>query len=293
MSVKLYGWPSYLSFREAVQDSSRNNGIKLSVVIPTLNQAETLEHTLLSIINQDYMNFELIIVDGGSHDHTSSIIEKYRSWISCYISGKDKGQSDAINKGFDVATGQIFSWINSDDFYLPLAFRRISKFFDRNKEIDVVLGSGDVVTKECKFLKHINPMPMKRAHLLKWLEGRWIMQQSCFWTDKIWKSSGGVDQSLKLLMDFDLWLRFAGRAKSATINESLSAMRYYPEIKTVSLRDLVKEETAYVLAKNQEFEEVRKMVRKLAKENKVLLNRRDKQKHFLSRRLPLRIELNS
>ncbi|MFN9644464.1 MAG: glycosyltransferase family 2 protein [Cyanobacteriota bacterium] len=268
MSGRLYGWPTTLEFFDRPAQTILPEEKRISIVIPTLNQADTIEDTLLSIIHQNYMNFEIIVIDGGSTDNTQHIISKYLPWISYYISGVDSGQSNAINRGFAVATGDIYAWINSDDYYLPFAFQRISQLFACNQEIDVIVGAGDVVSKHCKFLKHITPMQMNRQNLLKWLEGEWIMQQACFWTDAIWKLSGGVDESLKLLMDFDLWLRFSKRSKSITVNEPIAVMRYYPEIKTIALKDVVNEEAAYIFAKNGEYAKVRKIVSDIAMSEK-------------------------
>jgi glycosyltransferase involved in cell wall biosynthesis len=285
MPLQLYGWPTPLSFKDACVKNNYRAGKRFSIVIPTLNQADTLEHTLLSIIHQDYINIEIIVIDGGSNDGTERIIDQYKNWIDYYVSGEDSGQSDAINRGFSVATGDVYAWINSDDYYLPHAFSRISRVFESNFEIDIIVGSGDVITKECKFLKHINAMDMSKENLLRWLEGDWIMQQSCFWSGKIWEASGGVDPSLKLLMDFDLWLRFSKLGKCMLLNESLAAMRYYPEIKTVSLRDLVKEEIVYVLAKNGMFAEIRQIVKELVTVNKRLLTESTIKENLLSKRI--------
>ena len=289
MSVFLYGWPGYLKQINPHVNKVFKDGIKFSIVIPTLNQAETLEHTLLSIINQDYANFEIIVIDGGSYDQTLKVIEKYHEWIYYFVTGKDNGQSDAINKGFDMATGQVYAWINSDDYYLPSTFSKVVKTF--SNDIDILVGAGDIITRDCKFLKHVKPMTMEQKNLVKWTEGDWIMQQSCFWTADLWKKSGGVDESLKLLMDFDLWFRFAKIGKSKVINETLAAMRYYPEIKTVSLKELVKEETAYVFAKNGEYEEVRSLVRELVERNKLLMQETEKRRHSFVGRILRRLGL--
>lgn len=223
-------------------------------------------------------------MDGGSTDSTPSIINKYRKWISYYTSAKDNGQSDAINRGFRMATGNIYAWINSDDYYLPNAFSTVTKAFASNDEIDVLLGAGDVITKNSDFLKHISPMLMERDNVIKWIRGDWIMQQSCFWRERIWKECGGVDESLQLLMDVDLWFRFAKTGKSMVIDESLAAMRYYPETKTISLKEIVKEEMAYVLAKNGEYDEMKNLVRNLLDENKRLEQERHKlNNHVLVR----------
>jgi glycosyltransferase involved in cell wall biosynthesis len=272
MSFQLYGWPTLLDYKEcSTKETITADSLKLSIVIPTLNQSETLEHTLLSIIHQDYQNYEILIIDGGSVDSTLSIIEKYQDWISVCITGKDSGQSNAINLGFNQASGDIYAWINSDDYYLPFAFSRIVRTFEKHSNADIIVGSGDVISKDMKFLKHITSMNLSHNNLIKWLDGFWIMQQSCFWTARIWRSIDGVDENLKLLMDLDLWFRFSEIGISIAINESIAAMRYYPEIKTISLKDYVKEESAYVLAKNGEFSALKNMISELTIINKSLV----------------------
>lgn len=264
----LYGWEQNSNLHKSEGFGKRNeDSLKISIVIPTLNQAETLEDTLFSITNQNYSNYEIIVMDGGSCDGTSGVIHRYRDWIEHYHSGKDGGQSQAINKGFRQATGQIYAWINSDDFYLPGAFDKVIETFNNSPEIDIVVGAGDIVTIDCKFLKHISSMEMNRANLIEWHKDKWIMQQSCFWSSSIWKMSGGVDETLKLLMDFDLWLRFSELGKSLAISDKLAVMRYYSEAKTVSLKKNVREEEAYVYAKNGEFAELRRVITELVENN--------------------------
>ena len=192
----MYGWNND---QLGPTDEKQPSNQKISIVVPTLNHGDTIEHTLLSIINQGDQNYEIIVMDGGSSDNTKEIIDKYRDYITYFESRKDNGQSDAINRGFSFADGDIYAWINSDDYYLPNAFRLVKKTFSENNGIDIVVGSGDVVTKDCEFLKHIKGLEMKRDNLLGWHNDQWIMQQCCFWTAEIWKRSGGVDEDLHLL----------------------------------------------------------------------------------------------
>ena len=100
---------------------------KISIVMPSYNQVEFIERSILSVLNQNYQNYELLIIDGGSNDGTIEIIKKYQKYITFWISEKDKGQSDALNKGFKLCTGEIYGWLNSDDVYLPNAFKLIMK----------------------------------------------------------------------------------------------------------------------------------------------------------------------
>jgi len=266
-SKDMYGWNNdQLGPTDEKQPSNK----KISIVVPTLNHGDTIEHTLLSIINQGDQNYEIIIMDGGSSDNTKEIIDKYRDYITYFESRKDNGQSDAINRGFGFADGDIYAWINSDDYYLPNAFRLVKKTFSENKGIDIVVGSGDVVTKDCQFLKHIKGLEMKRDNLLGWHNDQWIMQQCCFWTAEIWKKSGGVDEDLHLLMDYDLWLRFSSLGRSKAIEDRIAIMRFYKEAKTVALRSRMKEEEAYVYAKNRAFPELRTIVKELSLRNEEL-----------------------
>ena len=236
---------------------------KISIVVPTLNMQGTIEGTILSIIRQDDENYELIVIDGGSTDGTEEVIQKYNSYITYYESKPDNGQSSAINRGFEIATGDFYAWINSDDFYLPNAFRVVREVFKESDDVDIVVGSGDVVTQDCKFLKHISGLEMSRDNLLNWNNDQWILQQSCFWTRELWEKSGGVDESLQLLMDYDLWLRFSDMGKSKAIRNSIAIMRYYDGAKTMRLRSKMKEEEAYVYAKNQAFTQLKSLVSEL------------------------------
>jgi len=263
----MYGWNND---QLGPTDEKQPRNQKISIVVPTLNHGDTIEHTLLSIINQGDQNYEIIVMDGGSSDNTKEIIDKYRDYITYFESRKDNGQSDAINRGFSFADGDIYAWINSDDYYLPNAFRLVKKTFSENNGIDIVVGSGDVVTKDCQFLKHIKGLEMKRDNLLGWHNDQWIMQQCCFWTAEIWKRSGGVDEDLHLLMDYDLWLRFASMGRSKAIEDRIAIMRFYKEAKTVALRSRMKEEEAYVYAKNRAFPELRTIVKELSLRNEEL-----------------------
>lgn len=284
----MYGWPERLSND---RKSKRLNkpvpgDLMLSIVVPTLNQATTIDETILSIINQDYENYEIIVMDGGSNDGTLDRLDRYRDYITYLISETDKGQSNAINKGFDLASGDIYAWINSDDYYLPGSFSKIINSFRTFSDIDILIGGGYIVNRDNIFLKRIDPMHLTRENLLQWDKDKWIMQQSCFWTSSLWKRCHGVDEDLHLLMDFDLWLRFSEMGHSATINESLGVMRYYPEAKTVSQKIRMKEELGYVYAKNGAFTEVRKVIHELIETNKNLSSIiEDRDKRLITRLL--------
>jgi glycosyltransferase involved in cell wall biosynthesis len=259
----LYGWdiPDHADpTRSSRLAESAPVPPRFSVVIPTLNQADTIEDTLLSLIHQNYPNLEIIVADGGSSDATATVLNRYREQLNAVLPGPDKGQSDAINKGFAQASGDIFFWLNSDDYLLPDALWRVAASFQADADLEFVVGAGDVISLDHRFLRHIPPLAMDEATMLNWKNDQWVMQQCCFWTKGLWQRVGGVDEQLHLLMDYDLWFRFSRRTRAAMINEKLAVMRYYPDAKTVKQRRKASEELAYVYAKNGAFTSLREQV---------------------------------
>jgi glycosyltransferase involved in cell wall biosynthesis len=267
----LYGWPSPLSLREPPLPQSNVHGdpnscLKISIVIPTLNQGDTIEDTILSIINQDYPYYEIIIMDGGSNDTTLEVINRYRPYLAHVTSAPDKGQSQAINRGFQRATGDIFAWLNSDDYYLPGALAKVGETFS-DPIVKFLVGAGDVISMEHEFLRFIPERILNREALIDWKNDRWIMQQSCFWRSSLWHKVGGVDESLGLLMDYDLWFKFSSSCQPTALNQKLGIMRYYPDAKTVKFRSKTNQELAYVYAKHGLFDELRELVASLSEKN--------------------------
>jgi glycosyltransferase involved in cell wall biosynthesis len=256
----LYGWDNLDHADPATSGRLAESAPRFSVVIPTLNQAETIEDTLLSLIHQNYPNLEIIVADGGSSDATATVLNRYREQLNAVLPGPDKGQSDAINKGFAQASGDIFFWLNSDDYLLPDALWRVAASFQADANLEFVVGAGDVISLDHRFLRHIPPLAMDETTMLNWKNDQWVMQQCCFWTKGLWQRVGGVDEQLHLLMDYDLWFRFSRRTRAAMINEKLAVMRYYPETKTVKQRKKTSEELAYVYAKNGAFTSLREQV---------------------------------
>jgi len=267
----LYGWPSSLSKQEPPLPQSKAEGdsnpsLKISIVIPTLNQGDTIEDTIFSIINQDYPYYEIIVMDGGSNDNTLDVIDRYRPYLAHVTSAPDKGQSQAINKGFRRATGDIFAWINSDDFYLPGALSKVAEVFS-DPSVEFLVGSGDVISMENEFLRFIPERVLNRQALIDWKNDRWIMQQSCFWRSSLWYKVGGVDESLGLLMDYDLWFKFSSSCQPTALAQKFGIMRYYPDAKTVKFRSKTNQELAYVYAKYGLCNELRELVDSLSKKN--------------------------
>lgn len=257
-----YGWEP-----EAQQNPGTGGGgiphgplPRISLVIPSYNQAAYIEDTILSVLQQDYSNLELIVVDAASNDGTAAILERYRDRFAVLIQEPDNGQSEAINKGFRHASGEILGWINSDDFLLPGALRTVAELFRLHPTRDMVIGSGDVISADQQFLRHVPGRDLSADTLLGFRQDRWILQQACFWSARLWKTVGGVDESLHLLMDYDLWFRFSALTEPIVTQRKLGAMRFYPEVKTLRQSARLNSELAYVFGKNGAYEALRSLV---------------------------------
>ena len=176
----------------------------LSIVIPTYQQGRYIQRTLESILDQGYPALELIVIDGGSTDQTREIIERYQTHIAIYISEKDGGQSDAIRKGFELATGQIITWMNSDDTYAENALITVGQFFAANHSVRFAYGNRDIINENDQVIGRrrqpdFHPRIMRYCHMI-------VPQVSAFWQRSLYQESGGVDASLRFCMDFDLIL---------------------------------------------------------------------------------------
>ena len=188
--------------------------MKISVVTPCYNMEKYIEGTILSVISQNYDELEYIIVDGGSTDRSLEIINKYKDRISVIISEPDNGMYDAIAKGFAKATGDIMAYINADDTYFPHTFRLVNEIFTKYKEIDWI-GGRPAYINESRILTDIFPQvgakrrkDIARGYFHQNAYG-FLMQESMFWRRNLYVKSGGINTSLRLAGDYDLWRKFA------------------------------------------------------------------------------------
>jgi glycosyltransferase involved in cell wall biosynthesis len=233
LSPSKTGWPWTVQspvLPERMPDGSE--WPKISIVTPSFNQGRFIEETIRSVLLQNYPNLEYIIMDGGSTDESVEIIKKYEPWLTYWVSGKDEGQSDAINKGFAKASGIIGGWLNSDDSFYPEAMRRIADATIEYPNAVAWCGECNLVTPTGKVIRRVQPKTGNKDYFLEIGFGSPLMQPSCLFRLDTYKQVGGVDQSLHFIMDFELWVKLAAEGQFHVTLDILSAAKIYPGIKT-------------------------------------------------------------
>ena len=221
---------------------------KISVVTPSYNQGNYIEETILSVLNQSYPNLEYIVVDGGSSDNTLEVIDRYSKDIDVVISEPDDGQSDAINKGFGYATGDILTWLNSDDQYQADALFQVALKYICDKP-DLMIGICEVFEDDALVHRHLtsNEVAFPISDILDldsgWNAGQFVFQPECFFTRSIWEKTGGyVRTDCYYSMDYELWARMAlAGAEVGVIGSPLVRFRSHPDQKTADPSKFKKE----------------------------------------------------
>ena len=200
----------------------------VSIVTPSFQQARYLEQTMRSVLEQDYPHIEYLVIDGASKDGSVDIIQKYESQLAYWVSEKDSGQAEAINKGISRATGEIVAWINSDDYYLPGVVSSAVKVFEENP--DVVLIYGDMLAVD-EDGQTTNVMKYGQFSLADLLCFQIIGQPSVFFRRDALQQAGLLDTTFHFLLDHHLWIRIAQHGKILHVPQTWSAARYHAEAK--------------------------------------------------------------
>jgi glycosyltransferase involved in cell wall biosynthesis len=204
---------------------------KLSIVVPSYNQAAYLEQTLNSILCQGYPELELIVLDGGSTDGSLEILRRYDQRLTHWVSQPDRGQTDAINRGFALCTGDIVAWLNSDDLYLAGSLEHAARALLDHPQAGMVYADGVMVDSDGMVLDPHHYRPLSVLDLLCF---NVILQPTVFMRRHALAAVGPLDEAYNLIMDHDLWVRLAARFPIVHVAEPWAVERTHPEAKTVA-----------------------------------------------------------
>lgn len=252
IEVLKHGWP-WSEYRTDYPDKMPNgmDWPKISIVTPSFNQGEFIEETIRSVLLQGYPNLEYIIIDGGSTDDSVEIIKNYATQLTYWVSEEDDGQSHAINKGFEHATGDIYGWLNSDDFFLPGALKAFALSYSSDENIVAWAGSAVEINRLGEMTGEFEPrVDGDLEFMADWWVSSQIRQPACAFRGSVFNAVNGVDNELHYAMDFDLWLKLRKRGRFTSIDMNIACVRLYPEIKTASNIEMRDAEVVYVCFKH-------------------------------------------
>lgn len=207
----------------------------VSIVTPSYNQDRYLEKTIQSVLAQDYAQIEYRIIDGCSTDGTFSVIKKYENQLAGWVSEKDGGQTDAINKGFAQAKGDILAWINSDDTYEPGAVSAAVRYLQEHPDVGMVYADCNYINESGNVIGTFNAAQTDYRLLRQGYTH--IPQQTMFFRAELWKQVGPLDPSFYFAMDYDLWTRIATRTKITYLPQTWANFRLHTSGKTILADD--------------------------------------------------------
>jgi glycosyltransferase involved in cell wall biosynthesis len=207
----------------------------VSIITPSYNQASFIRETIESVLSQDYPNVEYIIVDGGSSDGSVEIIQQYSRNLAWWVSEPDQGQTDAINKGFAHASGEILAWLNSDDTYQPSAITQAVEILQAHPEVSLVYGDANFINEQSEI---IGRFPSRQTDLRRLFQGFvHIPQQTMFFPAHFWLRVGPLDPEIKFAMDYDLCVRLAKLAPLLYVPRLWANFRLHGQGKTTYMDD--------------------------------------------------------
>jgi glycosyltransferase involved in cell wall biosynthesis len=261
------GWPwteESLQLPDTLPDGSPWPCI--SIVTPSYNQGQFIEETIRSVLLQGYPNLEYIIIDGGSTDNSVEIIKKYSPWLAYWVSEKDRGQSHAINKGWERAHGEIIAYLNSDDIYTPGALEIVAKSFRKESNFSAVVGKTNYINTSSQFIgisqkpyvSSESPCDLSLVDPDLWF----LPQPSSFWYRPILEKAGMfVREDLHYTMDRELFYRTSKIAKIALTDKPLASFRIHEHNKSISQRSMMYKEDAVALKYSDDGNSLHRLIK--------------------------------
>ena len=221
---------------------------RISIVTPSFNQGQYIEETIRSVLLQNYPNLEYIVMDAGSTDGTRAVLERYAPWLSHWVSERDEGQSDAIARGFELASGDIIAWLGSDDLYLPGALKWVATAHIEQPDIGFICGEtnldqgvGSSAWSEFRY-KNAKPTFLRLIAC-----GQIIQQPGTFWTMQAYRATAGVDRELQFCMDYDLFIKLSKVSAASYVDHEVAWMRIHPEAKSARLNHVQRKESLAIV----------------------------------------------
>lgn len=245
---------------------------RISIVVPSYNQAQFLKQTLQSLLDQRDDALEIIVVDGGSTDGSVEIIKRHADRLTWWVSEKDSGQSHALNKGFAQASGEWLGWLNSDDLLLPGSLQTLRNHIEVNPEKEWWIGGGYFIDDYGRrFRDYAPPVGLERPQQLDDWSTFWFAQPSTFFRRDLYdRAAGLIREDLHYSMDLDLWLRLLKHAAPGFIHADISVYRHHVAGKTHALSEMGEAEIVKVLAEHIGMDQAMVRVANLARERNAL-----------------------
>ena len=240
---------------------------RITVVTPSFNQGEFIDKTIDSVLSQGYENLEYIVIDGGSSDQSVEIIRKYEKHLYYWVSEKDRGQSHAINKGLARGSGDLMTWLNSDDWYVADALAKVADAFATNASAGLVVGTGEMIDLEGRCTEVFVPPPsIDKSTLLNWFDGAWFLQPASFFRRSVWEQCGPLDENQHLVFDIAMYLAAADQGFNYhIIPHTLARALRHEKAKTSAYSWQVFMEGAMLMEAHGKTGEVRRVFQRLTK----------------------------
>jgi glycosyltransferase involved in cell wall biosynthesis len=216
----------------------------ISIVTPSLNHREFVGRTIQSVLGQAYPRLQYVVMDGGSTDGTREVIEGHADRLHHFESGPDGGQAAAINAGFAHSDGEIMGWLNSDDLLLPGALAYVARVFGEHPEMDLVYGHRILLDEQDRDIG-LWVTPAYSPDLIRWFD--YLPQEAVFWRRRLWERAGGIDETIGVAFDWDLFLRFQGTgATIRRVSRFLGGFRLHPGQRTRVHHEAAQDELAAI-----------------------------------------------